>query len=117
MQILRRKGWLYTALIVWLVAAVGVQLSALKRWPIFQASGENTLNAAEEAYCQRPEVRNKALFTGEFVLFAGENKWLCKQVIRQHNRDFAIALFWALGPPALVLLAVWFPPSFSRRHP
>lgn len=86
---------------------------------MFQAPGRNTLNVTEEAYCQLPEVRNKALVTGQepfFILFAGENKWLCKHVVRQHNRDFAIALFWVLGPPALLLLAVWFPPSFSRRR-
>jgi hypothetical protein len=104
------------------VAAAAVQLSALKHWPIIQASEENTLNAAEEAYCQLPEVRDEKYFAtlpnGEFlfVLTAEKNKWPCKRTVRQHNRDFALAAFWVVGPRALALLVVWFLP-FSRRRP
>lgn len=118
---IRRNGWFHAALIVWCVGAAAVQLS-LKHSPIIQESKENTLNAAEEAYCQRPEVRDEEYFAtlpnGEFlfVLTPDKNKWLCKRTVRQHNRDFALATFWILGPPALVLLAVWFP-LFTRRRP
>ncbi|HSE74521.1 MAG TPA: hypothetical protein VLB05_08415 [Dongiaceae bacterium] len=120
MQNIRRKAWVYLAMVIWCAGAATMQLSTLGQVPIVQAPGINTTNAAEEAYCQRPEVRDKKhfSFSGEllFTLTPATNYWMCKQVVRQHNRDFALALLWIILPPALVLLALWFPPTFPSRR-
>jgi hypothetical protein len=119
MQNLQRKSWVYAIMVVWCVAATGLQFSTLQHLPIIQAPGKNRINVAEERYCQLPGVRNM-LYLPElnpwFALTPATNYWMCKQVVRQHNRDFAVALVWTILPPALVLLALWFPPTFPSRR-
>ena len=101
------------------MAAFGIQSSTLKHLPIVQASEQYTINESEGRYCQLPGVRNKVYVDQRlpiFVLTPATNNWFCKHVVRQHNRDFAVALVWTILPPALFLLAIWFPPMLPSRR-
>jgi hypothetical protein len=105
-------------MVVWCLVAAGLQFSTLKHLPIDQTQGKRITNADEDAYCRLPGVRNKTIFLPgiPFILTPDTNYWMCKDVVHQHNRDFALALLWIILPPALVLLALWFPPTFRSRR-
>jgi len=118
MENFKRKRWVYAIMFVWCVVAAGLQFSTLKHLLINQTHGKKITNADEDAYCRLPGVRNKTILLPDYprILTPATNYWMCKDVVRQHNRDFALALVWTFLPPALVLLAIWFPPTLPSRR-